>query len=1005
MLELASRLHTARARDAGHKSASLSADRVLRQHFSMILPDSMPVDAQFVDSSERTVVGAAGLAFKAPVMAYLLKDPEAFHFLKPLWQEGMSVLIMSHPRGTPVSVIFPHGQETRVLKHIPQAIQEKIGEAFRTASFWAGTLNDEGHHVIDLKSPSPGPHFFVNLLLGNRIGFEKPLQTTPKSVVDRLGHGSFRSHAATQVLATRWDMRPEENGFPANRQFYLVEDGRQIFYSAAPNDSNVEWAQAVHAQNRTRITYRTHCGLEIVRLIFLLPHEDGLPLASEVQSIFLFNHSNRDRHLRLVVTGMFGAASPGALQEDVVYTNLAMQASVLKRSDGSIAAISPNYNSAWNKEDVRFHAMVVHQGKRLFFPDEFCSDYNEFVGRGTMEHPECLLHLSNRLARKGPGFFALAANVDVPIGDSARVDNFTGLVSGKLDPAFDDESLSEQVELLLDRYSAEGEVDRALERSLEFLDRYSRHVQVDTGNPRFDQYFNRNLPFQILYQTFLSRSFCQTQKGYREIGFREIQDLFASMPYFISMGHSWLVKDLLKEWASQIYEFGYANHNFYWKGKEPGEFSDDALWFVQALDIYVNHTGDMAFLDEQRDIAGSDPTRQRSIYETVKAILRYSGEISIGKHRLPLLDKADWNDTLRLDYDYLNGPQKEAAYNQQLESHHDPSKPFESDYSESVMNAFLLKVALDAARKMASRRGDSAYAEKLEALADRLRRDLQQHAWKGNFFARVLFNRYADGRYAYLGARGDDLSADPAIDGTYFLNSFNWSILADVATEEQIGIMLNVIRDILLTPHGLKLCSPVNYSAVSERGGSGEYFAGDRENGGVFKHANMMGVAAMLKAAKTVKDRNLAAELRDLAYRIVDLVMPFRTMDDPFVLCGNPRFCTQYNNSETGENVGPLLSGTATWLWLSLMAAYGIKITAEGIELDPILKDIKQEIRLSLNTGKASYRVKIAKPNGFCRVRDEMPLVQLDGLPVASNRIPLFKDGKVHRVNVVFGSG
>ena len=161
----------------------------------------------------------------------------------------------------------------------------------------------------------------------------------------------------------------------------------------------------------------------------------------------------------------------------------------------------------------------------------------------------------------------------------------------------------------------------------------------------------------------------------------------------------------------------------------------------------------------------------------------------------------------------------------------------------------------------------------------------------------------------------------------------------------------------------------------------------------------------MLKAAKTVKDRNLAAELRDLAYRIVDLVMPFRTMDDPFVLCGNPRFCTQYNNSETGENVGPLLSGTATWLWLSLMAAYGIKITAEGIELDPILKDIKQEIRLSLNTGKASYRVKIAKPNGFRRVRDEMPLVLLDGLPVASNRIPLFKDGKVHRVNVVFGGG
>lgn len=997
MLELRSRLSHVRARDP-----QLQPEAFLRELFSHAIDNAASVDAQFVDSAQRNVIGATGMAFKAPVVAQLLEDEEVYRSLGELWRDGASLLIIGTPAGAPVSLLVHDERGTRGITDLPPTVMRKIADVFAGVPSWAGRLNSKGHHVIDLKSPAPGPHFFVNVLMGNRIGFPKPLQTTPKSVVDRLGRGSFRSHAATQVLATRWDMRPEENGFPANRQFYLVEDGRKIFYSGDPTDPNVESGQTVHAQNYTAITYNTRCGLEIRRVIFLLPHEEGLPVASEVQSIFVANHGDAERKLKLIVTGMFGAASPGALQEDVLYTNLAMQASILRNDDGSIAAISPDYNSAWNKEDVRFHSMVVHANGQTTFPSEFCSSYNEFVGEGTLENPEGIRKLSNKLARKGPGFFALAADLKLPAGETARADNFTGMVSARLDPSFDEESVVEQIGRLLDRYSVEGEVDRALARNVDFVQRYARHVQVETADPVFDQYVNKNLPFQILYQTFFSRSFCQTQKGYREIGFREIQDLFASTPFLVSMGYQWFVKDLLMEWASQVYEFGYANHNFYWTGKEAGEFSDDALWFVQAVDVYLNQTGDFDFLDEERQIAGTNPVRSRSIYETIKAVLRYSGEISIGKHGLPLLDKADWNDTLRLDYDFLNGPAKEEAYRKQVQRTGRLDQSLESNFSESVMNAFLLRVAVDATRRIAEQRGDGAYATKLRELSHRLHQNIQKHAWKGDFFARVLFNRYADGRYTYLGAKGDGLSADPNLDGTYFLNSFSWSILAGVASEEQIRMMLQVVKKVLLTPHGLKLCSPVMYSAVSERGGSGEYFAGDRENGGVFKHANMMATAAMFKAANEVEDRNLAAELTDLAYGVIDKVLPFRALSDPYVLCGNPRFCTQYNNSETGENVGPLLSGTSSWLWLTLMAAWGISVTPEGIGLNPTLRDDQERLSLTLDTGKAAYHIQVAKPKGFRRVRDDSPRVLVDGSLSESNVVPIFEDGKMHEVQVIF---
>ena len=92
----------------------------------------------------------------------------------------------------------------------------------------------------------------------------------------------------------------------------------------------------------------------------------------------------------------------------------------------------------------------------------------------------------------------------------------------------------------------------------------------------------------------------------------------------------------------------------------------------------------------------AESKEKRSLRDTLMAILRYSGKISIGKHGLPLLDKADWNDCLRLDHDVLDGPEKEKSYYRQLQERgQDFGVPFENTQSESVMNACLLKIAAD----------------------------------------------------------------------------------------------------------------------------------------------------------------------------------------------------------------------------------------------------------------------------------------------------------------------
>jgi len=88
---------------------------------------------------------------------------------------------------------------------------------------------------------------------------------------------------------------------------------------------------------------------------------------------------------------------------------------------------------------------------------------------------------------------------------------------------------------------------------------------------------------------------------------------------------------------------------------------------------------------------------------------------------------------------------------------------------------FLLKLAIDHLAEIATLDNDTQLAQQMSELSKEVTDRIQKHAWKENFFARVLINRYKDGSYTYLGAKGDKLSADPNIDGVYFLNSFAWS--------------------------------------------------------------------------------------------------------------------------------------------------------------------------------------------------------------------------------------
>ena len=960
------------------RTAQNTAQAMAKQKFAARLNSCM--DAVFLDGSRTCVLAATGLDFEMPVCDHLRCEP----VLRELLAQHPGSILFDFSGSEPAV----YEESTRIALTDAQSATANATLARVAAS--RGTLNANGELELDLKACPVGPHYNVNLLLGWRAGFDAPLMTTPKSAVDSLGRGSFRAGGPQQVLASRCVLQPEENGEPVNRQFYLYENGKKIFYSLDV-EHNVVSAYCTHSQNRTVITYETADGLRITRTIFLLMQEPRMPDAVECQHIQIENLTDTARTLKIVCTGEFGIAAAETVANDVVYANIVHQTEILYDENGHPVCCTLHHKPAGQKGEKKF-ALLLENGETM---DSFGCSLSEFIGSGTLADPELGDCLPSRQQRKMAPFFAMDKTFTVAAHETKTVDEFVGMMDRREDVT---EVFDDSLHTLIEAYRKPGAAEKALEKVVNFQNRYTAYLKPDTGETAFDAYVGGNLPFQVLYQTFVSRAFAWTQKSYRETGFREIQDIFPSMYYMNAMGDAALARELVSVWAVNVFRMGYAYHDFTWRGKEPGDCSDDQLWLTQAVYRYCTLTGDYEFLKQELPIAGENA--KRPLWETLMAILEYSGDISVGKHGLPLLDKADWNDTLRLDKEVMKGPAKEALYRKQLAESGKPwGTPLENTLTESVMNACLLKIAADETAELLSDLNAKQFAaqiKKAKALSARVTDSMQKNAWKGDFFARALINDDREGGYTYLGAGHDGLSADPKCDGTYFLNSFGWSILAGVATEEQIATMLDVVEQQLKTNAGLRLCTLVQYERLGCNTATGLYYPGDRENGGVFKHAAMMSTAAMLKAAKWVKDEQLAKRLVDLAWFMIGKTLPYKTLETPYITKGNPRFCTQYNNSETGENIGPMLSGTASWLTLVLFELLGIEDSEQGLAFDPLLAE-SDHMAYTMQRGNVTLHVQIGSKNGHFRMNPETRFV-LDGASCAA-RLPKLTAGE-HTLNI-----
>ncbi len=504
-----------------------------------------------------------------------------------------------------------------------------------------------------------------------------------------------------------------------------------------------------------------------------------------------------------------------------------------------------------------------------------------------------------------------------------------------------------------------GEAESAFRALAADWDRYLSVLRVETPDGTVNSNINIHGPWQARVATQWSRYLSRYQLGYgrdRGMGVRDTaQDLAAT-----AAADPDLAAGLLRSLLGVQRPDGSAYHQFNPLTGEASEgdsleyadrfhwYSDDHLWIVLAASEYLKESGNTSFLDEEIPYYPASGGRAGSVRDHLERALAFT-EGHKGRHGLPLLGFADWNDTFNL-----------------------PSG------SESVFTACLYGAALreygNILRFLSARppedRGLSEKAKEADRLYWAVSDAVNREAWDGNWYV-----RYFDETGRSVGAAGSGT-------GALFLNAQSWPILAGFATPERAESSLRAVRDRLDTGRGLKLFWPPYADFDRRVGGVTTYPPGAKENAGVFLHSNPWAMIASVLAGDG-----------DTAWRWFAQTNPAARNDEierwesePYVY---PQNVLGNDHPLFGVARNSWLTGTAGWMYRAVtQRLLGIRPELGGLRVDPRLPSGWDGFTAERRFRGALYRIRVRRG-----AEGAGPMFSADGREAPGGLVPVFGSG------------
>ena len=518
----------------------------------------------------------------------------------------------------------------------------------------------------------------------------------------------------------------------------------------------------------------------------------------------------------------------------------------------------------------------------------------------------------------------------------------------------------------IEKYRDPELVKKAFDEMSSFWEEFLSTMQVETPDLNMNSMLNIQNPRQCFITKNWSRylSYYQLGLGTRGIGVRDSsQDLMGIVSHMPEES-----KEMLKKLMMVQRKNGSAMHSFNpltmegSKGEtgempdRPQYYGDNHLWIILAVTAYLKETGDMGFLNEvvpyyEKNNEGKSQ-ESGTVLDHMKRALNFTKNDK-GKHGLPHLGFADWNDTVNL---------RKGA--------------------ESLFNTHLYGKALLEMVELCNYLGDTDSVKLYQEEYSAVKETFNQTCWDGQWYIR------------YFDSDGTPLGSHKNEHGKIYLNAQSWSVISGMATTERAKKALDSVNKILNTSRGIKVSWPGFNGYDPTKGGITTYPPGTKENSGIFLHTNPWVVIA-----ETIMGNG------NRAYEYYNQINPAVKNDiideyecEPYVYAQN---ILSDEHPQFGLGRNSWLTGAASWMYQAgTKFILGIRPTYNGLEIDPCIPQEWDGFKAVRKYRNAVYSIEV---KNLKHVSKGVSSLKVDGVEIKGNIVPVFKDGKTHLIEVIMG--
>ncbi len=790
-----------------------------------------------------------------------------------------------------------------------------------------GFTPDGREYVISTGPGQVTPAPWVNVMANRSFG----------ALVSESGCGYTWSENAHEFRLTPWYNDPVSDS--SGEAFYLRDEERGHFWSPMPLPARGTTPYVTRHGFGYSVFEHTERGVSSEVWMYVAMDE---PVKFTVLKVR--NHSGR--HRRLSATGyvewVLGDVRPKTAMH--VTTRVDPQS-------GALFAHNP-YSAEFGDRVAFFN--VDHATRTV------SGDRTEFLGRnGTPGHPVAMSRsrLSGRVGAALDPCGAMQVAFDLEDGEEREI-VFT-LGSGRN---------ADEAARLARTYRDCVAAREALEGVWRYWNGTLGAVRVETPDRSVNFLANGWLVYQTLACRLWGRSGYYQSGG--AFGFRDqLQDAMA-----LIHTEPLLLREHLLLCAGRQFSEGDVQH--WWH--PPGgrgvrtHCSDDFLWLPLAVCRYVGSTGDRGILDESIQFIKGRPVNPEedsyydlpglsgemaSLYDhCVRAIKR---GLRFGEHGLPLIGSGDWNDGMNMVGREGKG--------------------------ESVWLAFFMCEVLGRFSSIARLRGDAGFSERCESEAERLRFNIEQNGWDGQWYRRAYFD---DGT-----PLGSAENPECRIDSI----AQSWSVLSGAADGVRSQMAMDAVdKHLIRRAEALvRLLEPPFDKSDLNPGYIKGYVPGVRENGGQYTHGAIWAAMAFARLGDSKRAWELLALINPVNHaRSENGVRTYKA--EPYVVAADVYAVEPHS----GRGGWTWYTGSAAWMYrLIVESLLGLRLEADKLHIEPCMPADWEGFTVHYRYRETIYHIEVlGKEAGGSAAS-----VAIDGVAHPGTIIPLVDDNGEHSVQVNVG--